>query len=238
MIEKIDPRLRLVFSFLYSIFLAVEKNNFLFPYYSIVPFFLIFFIHNFKRFLKSFFAVNLFIFLIWIILPFNIPGKEIFNILRFKITEEGIKYTLNITIKANLIFLTNFVLIFSSHPITTIHALHHLHIPEKIVNLLFFSIRYIPVIDEEKNRLERAIKIRAFKPRNNIHTYKTIGNLVGFIILNSYERADRVYKAMILRNFSGIFWTYHHFNWSKRDTILRFFCIIYFLFLIFLKWNH
>lgn len=238
LIEKIDPRIRLIFSLLYSIFLAVEKNFSLFLYYSIIPFFLIFFISDFKRFIKGFWAVNFFIFLLWIFLPFSIPGKEIFHILKFKITQEGVKYTLTITIKANLIFLTNFILIFSSHPLRIVHALHHLHIPKKIVSLLFFSIRYIPVIEGEKNKLERAMKIRSFKPENNLHTYKTIGNLISLIILNSYLRGDRVYKAMILRNFKGIFWTYHHFKWSRTDTFLTFCAIIYFLGLILLKWSH
>jgi len=233
--EKIDPRLRLVTSFVYSLFVALEKNFIFFKYYSILPLILIFFIDDFKKFFKGFISVNIFIFLCWIFLPFNIPGKEIFRFLKLTATYEGIKYTFLITAKANLIFITNFVLVFSSHPVRLIHGLHHLHLPGKLVNIFFLSTRYIPVIEMEKNRLLRAMKIRCFKAQNNIHTYKTTGNLLGLLLLRSYERGEKIYRGMILRSFSGIFWTYHHFKWSKRDTIITFCVIIYFLWIILLK---
>jgi len=236
-IEEIDPRLRLVISFLYSIFVALEKLPVFFYYYLILSVPLLFFINNLKKFLKGLLAVNFFILFCWILLPINIPGKEIFKLFRFSITEEGIKYTFLITIKTNLIFITNFVLLFSSHPVRVVHALHHLHIPRKLINLLFFTSRYIPVIEKEINKLERAMKVRCFKPKTDMHTYRTFGNLVGQIILRSYERSERIYKAMLLRSFSGIFWTYHHFKWSKKDTFVSICGIIYLLILIFLKWN-
>ncbi|HOK56224.1 MAG TPA: cobalt ECF transporter T component CbiQ [bacterium] len=233
--EKIDPRLRLLTSFVYSIFVALERNFEIFKFYLILPVILFFFITDFKKFFKGLISVNLFIFLCWLFLPLSIPGKEVFRFLKFSVTYEGIRYTLLITIKANLIFLTNFVLIFSTHPIRIIHALHHLHLPKKLINIFFLSTRYIPVIEKEKNRIQKAMKIRCFVPKNNIHTYKTIGNFVGILLLRSYERSERIYKAMILRNFSGIFWTYHHFVWSKKDTFVSFCVIIYFLWIIILK---
>ncbi|MGB9677905.1 MAG: cobalt ECF transporter T component CbiQ [Candidatus Ratteibacteria bacterium] len=233
--EKIDPRLRLLISFIYSLFVALEKNNKIFKYYLLLPLILIFFISDFKKFFKGLISVNIFIFLCWLFIPFSIPGKEFFHFLKFKATYEGLRYTFLITIKANLIFITNFVLIFSTHPIKVIHALHHLHLPRKLINIFFLSTRYIPVIEKEKNRLQRAMRIRCFKPGNNFHTYRTIGNFIGVIILRGYERSERIYRAMILRGFSGIFWTYHHFSWSRKDTIISLCVIIYFLWIIFIK---
>jgi cobalt/nickel transport system permease protein len=113
-IEDIDPRLRFLICFFYSVFIAIEKDFFLFFYYLILPVFLLPFINDFKKFLKGFIAVNFFIFLCWLFLPFSIPGKIILKIFKFNMTHEGIEYTLLITIKANLIFITNYVLIFSS----------------------------------------------------------------------------------------------------------------------------
>ncbi|MCM8804746.1 MAG: cobalt ECF transporter T component CbiQ [Candidatus Omnitrophica bacterium] len=233
--EKIDPRLRILCSFTYSILVALEKNIEIFKYYLILPVVLVFFISDFKKFFKSFISVNIFIFLCWLFLPFSIGGKVLFNFLKFKVTYQGIRYAFLITIKANLIFITNFVLIFSTHPIRVIHALHHLYLPKKLVNIFFLSTRYIPVIENEKNRLQKAMRVRCFVPKNDIHTYRTIGNLLGLIILKSYERSERIYKAMILRSFSGIFWTYYHFKWSKKDTIICLSVIIYFVWIIYLK---
>jgi len=236
-IEDIDPRLRFLICFFYSIFVAIEKDFSLFFYYLLLPFFLLPFINDFKKFLKGFFSVNFFIFLCWLFLPFSIPGKVIFKILKFNITYEGIKYTFLMTIKTNLIFITNYILIFSSNPVRIVHALHHLYIPQKLINLLFFTIRYIPVIENEKNKIERAMRLRCFKPETDLHTYKTIGNFVGQIILRSYERSKRIYKAMVLRCFSGIFWVYYHFKWSKKDTYILISAIIYFSIIFYLKWN-
>lgn len=233
--EKIDPRVRLIIGFIYSIFVALEKNFHLFKFYSILPLILIFYIKDFKKFLKGFISINIFIILTWFFLPFSIPGKAIFHFLKFSATYQGIRYTTLITIKANLIFITNFVLIFSSHPIRTIHALHHLYLPRKLVNIFFLSTRYIPLIEREKDRIQRAMKMRSFRLKSNIHTYKTISNLVGILILRSYLRSERIYKAMILRSFSGIFWTYYHFKWKKTDTFFSLCAIIYFLWIIILK---
>ncbi|MEM5831427.1 MAG: cobalt ECF transporter T component CbiQ [Candidatus Aenigmatarchaeota archaeon] len=237
-IEKIDPRLRLIIGFIYSIFVAGEKNiNFL-KYYSILPLFLLIFVSEIKNFLKAFLLVNFFVFFCWFFLPFSIPGSEEFKIFKFSVSKEGIIYTFLITLKVNFIFITNFVLVFSSHPVRIIHALHHLRIPKRIINLLFLTQRYIPVIEKENNRIQKSMKIRCFRFRNNIHTYRTIGNLVSILILRAYFRAERIYKAMILRGFSGIFWTYYHFKWKSRDTFLSLCAIIYFLWIIILKTNH
>ncbi|MCM8772784.1 MAG: cobalt ECF transporter T component CbiQ [Candidatus Omnitrophica bacterium] len=234
-IEKVDPRLRLIICFVYSIIVAIEKNLDFIKYFSILPFFLLFFIENFKNFLKNFFIINFFILFFWVFLPFNIPGKPLYKIFIFSGTVEGVKYALLITFKTNLIFITNFVLIFSSHPFKIIHALHHLHLPEKLINILFLTARYIPVIENELNKIFKSLKARSFKFRTNLHTYKTIGNLVGILILRSYLKSDRIYKAMLLRSFSGTFWIYNHFEWKKKDTLFSIMATIYFLWILILK---
>jgi len=81
------------------------------------------------------------------------------------------------------------------------------------------------------------MKARNFIPKTSIHTYKTISNLVGMIILNSYERSEKVYRAMVARSFSGVFWTKNHFKWRKRDTETGIIIILYFLFFLILKWK-
>ncbi|MCX7916648.1 MAG: energy-coupling factor transporter transmembrane protein EcfT, partial [bacterium] len=202
MLDKIDPRLRIIICFFYSIFITIENDFNYVKYFAILPLFFMFFINDLKKFLRAFIKVNFFIFFCWFFLPFSIPGREVFKIFNFPVTFEGIKYTFFLTIKANFIFLTNFILIFSSHPFKIIHALHHLYFPKKLINILFLTTRYIPLVEREKNRIQRAMKMRCFRLQNNIHTYKTISNLVGVLILRSYMRGERIYKAMILRSFS------------------------------------
>lgn len=92
-----------------------------------------------------------------------------------------------------------------------IHALHHLNFPEKLIQLFFFTYRHIYTIHSEYIKLNNAIKIRGFKPKTNLNTYKTYAYLVGMMLVRSYVRSKRVYDAMLCRGFKGKFWILDHF---------------------------
>lgn len=234
-LKDMDPRLKVLCSFIYS-FVVASENNFLFLLYlSALPFFLIIFLPDIKNLLKKLIPVNLFIFLLYLIIPFTYPGDKI-SFLFFKFSTQGIKYCWMITVKANLIVITTILFLSTSPFLHIIHALHHLKTPEKIVNLFYFFSRYIPVLNREAKRLKMAMKARSFVPKNSLHTYRTYGNLAGMIILNSYNRAGSVYKAMIARNFSGTFWTKNHFIWKKKDTFISLIFTLYFIIYFILKW--
>jgi cobalt/nickel transport system permease protein len=86
-----------------------------------------------------------------------------------------------------------------------------------LVQLFFFTYRYIHTIHSEYIRLNNALKIRGFKPQTNLHTYKTYAHLVGMMLVRSYDRSKRVYDAMLCRGFKGKFWTLNHFVAKKAD---------------------
>ncbi len=85
------------------------------------------------------------------------------------------------------------------------HALGRLGVPWKLVYLLFFTVRYVDVLNREQHRLRAAMRMRAFRPRNNLHTYRTYGYLVGMILVRSLDRAERIVAAMKCRGFRGRF---------------------------------
>jgi len=95
-----------------------------------------------------------------------------------------------------------------------------LGIPDKMVQLFFFTYRYIHVIYEEYQRLLRALKIRGFRARSNLHTYRTYAYLVGMLLVKSYERAERVREAMLCRGFKGRFYTLYEFSVHGADIAL------------------
>ena len=63
------------------------------------------------------------------------------------------------------------------------------------------------------------MKVRAFHPRTDLHTYRSYAYLVGMLLLRSYERSRRIYQAMLLRGFRGTFWTLHHFRAGRSDFV-------------------
>ena len=174
---------------------------------------------SFRKLFNRLVAINTFIFVLWIFLPFSHPGQPVFSIFSLTATREGFLYTLSITLKANAIFLATIAILGTSEVTSLAHALVHFKISAKLVHLFFFFYRYISVLHEEYRRLRNAMAIRSFQPATNIHTYRTYGYLVGMLIVRSYERSQRIYKAMLCRGSSGKFHLMSHFKLGRKDIL-------------------
>jgi len=75
--------------------------------------------------------------------------------------------------------------------------------------------------------LYNAMKVRAFKPTTNVHTYRSYAYLIGMLVLKSYEHSEKIYQAMLCRGFKGKFPLLDHFTrLTKKD-------LIFFVFMIF-----
>ena len=85
--------------------------------------------------------------------------------------------------------------------------------------MLLFTYRYLYVFEQEFHRLVQAMKIRGFQPRTNLHTYRSYAYLAAMLLVRSYDRADRVFQAMLCRGFHGIFYSLRTFSWQRRDGV-------------------
>jgi cobalt/nickel transport system permease protein len=111
------------------------------------------------------------------------------------------------------------VLVGTLEPVTLGHALHRLRTPETLVHLLMFTVRYISVLHQEYQRLRGAMKVRSFRLRNSLHTYKSIGYLVGMMLVRSVDRSERILAAMKCRGFTGAIPLLDAMRFSKRDAV-------------------
>ncbi len=90
-----------------------------------------------------------------------------------------------------------------------IHALEHLRLPRVLTAVIAFLYRYLFVLTDEALRLLRARQARSasLPGRRSGGTLpwrvRTTGHLAGQLFLRSYERADRVYQAMLARGYRG-----------------------------------
>jgi cobalt/nickel transport system permease protein len=57
-------------------------------------------------------------------------------------------------------------------------------------------------------------------PKSTRHGYRTLGALLGLLILRSCQRAQRVHEAMLLRGFAGTFRSVVKFRTGWRDAVL------------------
>ncbi|CAH2029957.1 cobalt ECF transporter T component CbiQ [Trichlorobacter ammonificans] len=82
-------------------------------------------------------------------------------------------------------------------------GLVQLGMPRLFAAQLLFLYRYLFVLADEGLRLRRARDQRSFGSRGR--GIASFGPLVGHLLLRSWERAERVYRAMAARGFTGEF---------------------------------
>ncbi len=168
--------------------------------------------------LKRLWAVNLFVAFLWLVLPWRLELGQGWN-WSLVWDPRGLALAARITLKTNAIVMILIGLL-STSPINNLfHALAHLRAPEKLVQLFLFFYRYLHVLHREYHKLSWAIKARGFQPANNLHTYRTYAHLAGMVLVKSYDRAERVYQAMLCRGFDGTYWLLDHFHWSRRESL-------------------
>jgi cobalt/nickel transport system permease protein len=86
-----------------------------------------------------------------------------------------------------------------------LHAARALWFPPKLIHILSLSYRYLFVLSDELDRLRRAVRVRGFRPRMDRHTYRTVGHVIGTLMIHGTERAEGVAHAMRCRGFDGQF---------------------------------
>lgn len=146
-----------------------------------------------RTFLKRIALVNIFTLFLFITLPWTYSGDSF----------SGIEIATLITLKTNAIFCCFLALIATSSAASLGYALETLGLPTKLTFLFLFSYRQLFIINQEYERLKRAARLRGFIPHNNLHTYRTYSYLFAMTLVKSWNRADRVHQAMLLRGFSG-----------------------------------
>ena len=221
LIHRLDPRVKSVVAAIFSIVVAVcSRFTALIPALVIAVIFIILARLSVRKVITRLLIVNGFILFLWFTLPFTTAGSPLFSIGRLTVTGTGVHNAALITLKSNTIILALMALTATMSVFTMGRALDDLHVPSKVVHLIFLTYRYIHVIYQEYNRLITAVKVRGFRPRNDIHTYRTYAYLVGMLFVKSYDRAERVRAAMLCRGFQGKFYDLKDFELKASDLVM------------------
>lgn len=166
---------------------------------------------------KRLMAVNAFTALLWLVLPWQLGLGGGWLGLSLKHHPQGLMLAGMITLKANAIVLGLMVLLATSSVNQIFHALAHWRVSPRLLQVFFFFYRYLHVLHREWHRMHLAARARGFQPRTSLHTYRTYAYLTGGLLVRSYDRAQRVYQAMLCRGFRGTYWLLDHFHWQRRD---------------------
>ena len=218
-VDQFDPRARIITACLFALVVVFSKTLWL-PFLGLLLAFG--FAHsaslNLKRTLRRVIAMDLFVLLMIMMLPFTVDGTPLFHVFGLAASEEGFIKAIGIALKANAVVLTLLALVGTLEASVLGHALARLSVPEKLVHLLLFTVRYLDVISREYKSMRKAMKARAFVPRNNLHTWRSFGYLIGMLLVRSLERSERIYAAMKCRGYCGKLYLFDTMQWHIRDT--------------------
>lgn len=174
--------------------------------------------------LKRMATMDGFIIFMLVLLPFTVPGEPLFTLFGFPASMQGLMQAVEIALKANAVVLMLLSLVGSMEPVMLGHALHRLRVPQGLVHLLLFTVRYVDVLREENARLRAAMKARGFRPGSNWHSYRTFGYLMGMMLVRAIERSERILGAMRCRGFNGRIPLLENLAFTRRDTVFAFIC--------------
>jgi cobalt/nickel transport system permease protein len=155
--------------------------------------------------LKAMLAMDTFMIFLVVSLPFTTPGDAFFTLWGLPATWQGLNLAVQIGLKANAVVLALLVLAGTMGPVTLGHALARLKVPPMLVHLLLFTVRYVEVLNDEYRRLRIAMRTRGFRIGTNVHSARSIGYLLGMLLIRAFDRSERVLKAMKCRGFCGEF---------------------------------
>jgi cobalt/nickel transport system permease protein len=147
-----------------------------------------------------------------------VPGELWFIVGSLSASWDGLWLAIAILLKANAIVVMLLTLVGSLEPVVLGHALARLKVPEKLVHLFLFTVRYLVVLGDEYRRLRRAMLARGFKASSGWHSWRSLGWLIGMLLVRSLDRAERVLAAMKCRGFHGRFYLLAEQHWARRDT--------------------
>ena len=218
-VHRLDPRGRVVVAAAFSLLIAVSDR------FGVLGIGLALAVAGallarlpFLPVLKRLGGLNAFMAMLWVVLPLTAARTETVLVGPLAVSREGLLLAARITLKANTILLALTVLVSTLEVTTLGHALSHLRVPDKLVHLLLFTVRYVDVLHHEYARLRQAMRVRCFRAGTNRHTYRMLGYLVGMLLVKSVDRSERIMAAMKCRGFCGRFYVLTHFAFAGRDA--------------------
>jgi len=150
-------------------------------------------------------ALNGFLALLVLTLPWSFPGGALFSFGSFAYSQDGFLRAIAITLRANAIVAGLTVFFARLDAVAIGHCLEWLRVPRRFARLFQLTVRYLTLFDEEVSRLRRAMAARCFSGGLNRHALKSLGYLVGGVLVRAYDRAHRIENAMACRGFRGRF---------------------------------
>ncbi|MBS9782531.1 MAG: hypothetical protein KGV43_01860 [Arcobacter sp.] len=207
-----NPSVSLLCAFFYSLVVSFTDFNYIY----VLPIIYILFLNRAYIFfiLKKLFALNLFIFLLFLTLLINSEFND----------------ALNIYLRTNAILLFNISIFYSSSGYDIIRGLNILKLPKNFISSMYFTIKMIEYLNDDFKNILNTLKTRGFKAKNSLFTYETFGNIIGMLFIRSIKKAESLKNTFLSRGFLGDIYLINNYKTSKNDYFLIVLVLLVFLY--------
>jgi cobalt/nickel transport system permease protein len=124
------------------------------------------------------------------------------------LSEAGLWGAWALLAKGTLGVLASLLLAATTEPRDLIAGLERLRLPQPLVQIMGFMVRYLEVVTGELSRMRIARDARGFRARS-VKQWPVLGATLGALFIRSYERGERVHLAMLSRGYTGQLPTIH-----------------------------
>ena len=213
-LHRLDPRVKLVGTFVYLISLFVVSS---FAGYLLAALFLFAMIrlsHVPFRYIVR--GMKTILFLLLITVCFNLfltPGEVVWQAWIFKITKEGISFAIKMALRLSLLILGSSIMTLTTTPTQLTDALESLMRPLKkvrvpvheIAMMMSIALRFIPILMEETDKIMKAQIARGadFESRNIVKKIKSLVPLLVPLFISAFRRANDLAMVMEARCYRG-----------------------------------
>ncbi|MEI7055704.1 cobalt ECF transporter T component CbiQ [Nocardioides sp. CCNWLW239] len=136
-----------------------------------------------------------------VLMPFIAHGPRV-EVLGMSLSESGLLSAWGLLAKGTLGVIAGLLLAATTTPQELVHGLERLRLPQQLVQIMAFMVRYLEVVTDEMRRMAVARASRGFVARNPLH-WPVLARSVGALFIRSFERGERVHLAMVSRGYTG-----------------------------------
>ena len=136
-----------------------------------------------------------------VLVPFIATGPTT-EVLGLTVSEPGLVAAWGLLAKGTLGVIASLTLAATTEPVAILAGLRRLRMPDLVVQIMGFMIRYLDVVTAEMGRMLVGMRSRGCDPRSPRH-WPALGRSLGALFIRSYERGERVHLAMLSRGYTG-----------------------------------
>ncbi len=163
--------------------------------------------------------VLLFCLFLAVILPLTAGGERLWQAGPIAVSRRGLSTAGLISLRAVAAVLLVFPMMGTARFHVTLKAMRRLRVPSAAVQILAFSYRYIFVLLDEMERMLSAARARGHGRAHGLRKLRSLGSMLGMLLVRSLERTTHVYHAMAARGYRGEVKTLDDFRLRPADAV-------------------